>query len=184
MKRNFFPASLNVKGRLCWVIGDNQEAHEKAERLHQAGARVVRKSLQQFRIKDLQKQFFVVFCPLDQPKLTQQVFKRCREKRILLCAIDQTDYCDVVNVSVFERGDLKVMISTNGVAPALAKKIRKGLETSLVDQPIETFLEKLAALRHKLERTVKDSALRREKLIAAVRDVEFRAILKLPKKNP
>lgn len=180
MNRDYFPASLNVKGRRCLVVGDDREALEKTERLKKAGALVSRKPLSRFKLKDIGNQFFIVFCPKDQPKMVKAVFKACRSKKTLLCAIDQPDYCDVVNVSVFERGDLKVMISTNGVAPALARKIRQGLENSLAHVPIESFMKELSALRSRLNKTVKDASLRREKLIAAVDQVAFMANLKLP----
>ena len=67
----------------------------------------------------------------------------CREKRILLCAIDQAAYCDVVNVSVFDQGRLCVTIGTGGAAPAVSKKIRMGLERSLKEEPLEEFFIRL-----------------------------------------
>jgi siroheme synthase-like protein len=177
MKRNYWPAALNVAGKACLVVGNDREALEKSERLAKAGANVRRVDLPDFRLDLVDDQFLVIYCPHDDRCATAQVAERCREKRVLLCAIDQPEFCDVVNVSIFERGHLKIATSTNGVSPAAARKIREGLEASLKDVPIEAYFEKLAALREQLEREVKDPAARRKALIAAVDEFRFSARL-------
>ena len=178
-----FPCSLIVKDRACWVIGAGREAIDKAAKLVKAGGDVRVIAEKDFRIEELENQFFVVLTIKGNPALTKKVAQRCREKRILLCAIDQPEYCDVTNVAVFERGALRISVSTDGVSPALARKIREGLEASLKDAPIESFLKELADLRKSLE-TAKPSDARIQKLIDAVQDVKFEAKMSIPKGNP
>src|SRR4051812_39757967 len=130
MIHKYFPCSLNIEGRRVLVIGAGREADEKTERLKKAGARVKNISFDKFKLSQLSPYFMVFLSLTDDLKLTKAVWKACRKNKILLCAIDRADYCDVTNVSVFERGHLKIMISTDGVSPALARKIRLGLEAS------------------------------------------------------
>lgn len=197
--KKFFPSCINVEGRSCWVIGNDREALEKTERLAFSGARVTivapqfsseqKESFKKwgvtvferpFDLGDLTDQFFVIFSDRHNVSLAQKIFEICRQKRILLCAIDQPAFCDVVNVSVFKKGRLSIMISTEGAAPGLSRKIRQGLEKSFESVPIEEFLDELAELRQRLEKEEPDGNKRREKLLAAVQEVDFSAQIKFP----
>lgn len=180
MKHTYFPCGLNVRGKKCLVVGDDHEAVDKAAKLKKAGAGVVVRKTG-FRLTELRDQFLVIYCPKDNPSMTRRVAAVCRKKRILLCAVDQPDYCDIVNVSIYERGPLKIAIGTDGVAPGLSRKIRKGLEASLASVPLEKFMQRLARERKRLNR-IKDAALRREKLLSLVEKFQFKAVAKLPKR--
>lgn len=196
----FFPSSINVAGRECWVIGHDREAVEKAGRLCDAGAMVtvvsdaitpealekfqalnLRLLQRSFALADIQDQFFIVLSAKDNPKLCEDVYRVCRQKRVLLCAIDQPKFCDVINVSLYKKGHLAIMISTEGAAPAVSRRIRLGLAESLKDVPMDQFLDKLAELRVELEKLEKDPDERRKKLLAAVEGFDFRAEVQLPK---
>jgi len=180
MKYKYYPSALNVTGRPCLVIGDGAEASLKAARLREAGADVQTVSEKKYRPSQLKDKFFVVLVWTSDLKLTKSVSKICREKKILLCAIDRPDYCDIVNVAVMEKGPLRIMISTDGIAPALAKSIRKGLEAGFEGTSIESFLDYLKDLREKLRKDADNGKDRRKKLIDAVKGFEFKAKVKVP----
>lgn len=192
-----FPGSLVVKDRVCWILGGGREATDKGVKLARAGAQVkviaetfspaereifresgISVEERAFSVAELTDQFFVILTIKGNPGLTKQIAARCREKRILLCAIDQPAFCDIVNVAVFERGALRISVSTEGVSPALARKIREGLESSLKDTPIEGFLEELGKLRESLEKS--NAVNRIDQLIEAVRDVKFEVKFSIP----
>jgi siroheme synthase (precorrin-2 oxidase/ferrochelatase) len=181
-KHNYFPSALKVQDRECLVVGtaNDKEAIEKSTRLRDAGARVTVVDPSAFSPDIIDKQFFVVFCPKNLPELAQRVFARCREKRVLLCAIDQPALCDVVNVSVFDQGRLRMTIGTGGAAPAVARKIRLGLEKSLESTPLAQFLDDLADLRKKLESEIANPSERIPKLLAAAEGFEFEARVRFP----
>jgi siroheme synthase (precorrin-2 oxidase/ferrochelatase) len=179
-QHKYFPAALNVQGKECLVIGDDREASEKSERLRESGAHVVVVTPQEFSLDLLGSQFLVIFCVKTNPALTKKIADVCHQKRILLCAIDQPSYCDVVNVSVFDKGRLRVAIGTGGAAPAISRKIRIGLEESLKDVPLDEYLDYLAALREKLEHEIPDSKKRIPKLIEATDGFEFNASVRFP----
>ncbi len=181
-KHKYFPSALNVCDKECLVIGDDREANEKSQRLRDAGARVTVVAPKDFNLSQIKDQFLVIFCPKTDAELTRKVAAACRQKRVLLCAIDQPAYCDVVNVSVFDKGRLRVTIGTGGAAPAVARKIREGLEASLKDVPLEDFLDDLAALRERLEKEIPNPPDRIPKLLEAAEGFEFRASVTLPAK--
>lgn len=181
-KHNYFPAALKVQDRECLVVGaaDDREMLDKSSRLRDAGARVHVVSPADFSVSMIEQQFFVVFCPKNMPDLVKQVWARCKEKRVLLCAIDQPTYCDVVNVSVFDQGRLRMTIGTGGAAPAVARKIRLGLEKSLASTPLAQYLDDLADLRKKLETEIADPHERIPKLLEAADGFEFEAQVRFP----
>ncbi|MFN0117677.1 MAG: bifunctional precorrin-2 dehydrogenase/sirohydrochlorin ferrochelatase [Elusimicrobiota bacterium] len=197
-KTLYFPMGLNIKNRFCLVIGNDFEAFEKAERLASFGAKVtivaevipeeklshlkqkgIQFFLRAFDPSDLDGKFLVFLC-LSHVELTEKIVRLCSEKNILLCAIDQPEYCDIVNQSIFQKGFLTISVATNGVAPTVAKKIREGLELSLCEEPIEEFLEDLKLLRDELLNSISDPKERRKKLIAAAENVVFKAQIQLP----
>lgn len=201
MKRNFFPCALNLKDRPCLVVGNDKEAVERAKSLVKAEARVtligspllesdlhdleeirVRVQHRLFKPADLEGFFLVVFCIKSNPALTRAVAEICRKNRALLCAIDQPAFCDVVNVSVFERGPLHLAIGTNGISPGLSRRIRLGLEDSLKDVPLEDFMDRLRKLRERVEREIKSGDKRREALLNALNGFEFSAKIRLPER--
>jgi siroheme synthase-like protein len=201
MKRNYFPCGLNVKGRACLVVGSDREAIGKTEALVNSGARVtlvadnlpasvakkfrangVRLVARGFKLSDLGSSFLVVFCLMSDSSLTKKVAAACRAKRILLCAIDQPAYCDVVNVSVVQKGFLTIAIGTDGVAPGVSRKIREGLEASLKNVPVDRFLKALARLRKRLEWKEPASHVRREKNLKMIKGFSFNANVALPKR--
>ena len=104
-KHNYFPSALNVQGKNCLVIGEanDKETIQKSERLRESGAHVQMVLPMDFSLSQIQDQFLVIFCVKTNPELTKEIAEVCRKRRVLLCAIDQPAYCDVVNVSVLDR---------------------------------------------------------------------------------
>lgn len=201
MVRNYFPSSLNVQGRDCWIIGWSRETLDKAGKLAEAGARVTavapdfpadaQKQLRRLKIQvlkrpfvlsDLKKQFFVIYCLMHEKAWARKIAVQCRKKRILLCAIDQPEFCDVVNVSVFKKGLLRVTIGTGGAAPAVSRKIREGLEASLKNVPLDDYLDSLAQLRRHVAKKGWSAEKRIAAMLKAAEGFAFSARVKLPRR--
>jgi len=198
MKRRYFPAALNVRGKRCLVIGSDTEAADKSQRLAESGALVtvishgppapfaaaraagVTIEERPYADADIDDQFLVVLAIKTDPALTKAVADRCRARRVLLSAVDQPAFCDVVHVSLFERGALQIAISTDGRAPALSRRLREELTRAFDGRPIEAFLDHLSAVREKLEREEPDLSERRRKLIAAAAGFRLDAAVRFP----
>ncbi len=197
MNRRFYPIALNLKGKRCLVIGSDEEVLDKAGRLADAGADVeliwddvtavpeleaagVKIRRRAFDPDDLTDQFLALLSRKTPDELSLSVASRCREKRILLAALDRPELCDVIQMSLFDRGRLRIGISTGGASPGLARKVRQGLEASLAAEPIEAFLDDLASLRERLEKEIPDFNTRKAALLAAIDGFEFRAGVSFP----
>ncbi|HZC67354.1 MAG TPA: hypothetical protein VE201_01930 [Nitrospirales bacterium] len=78
------------------------------------------------------------------------------------------------------RGPLRIAVSTSGVSPALAKRLREDLEP-LFDERFEVFLEWLDAYRAHLMATEPHIEKRQQLLRDAVSKVKLHARIEFPK---
>lgn len=144
-----YPVFLELEGRLAVVIGGGPIAEEKARGLADAGARVlviaenpspgmtalasagaVDLLRRAFRSGDLKGAFIAISATGD-PQLNSKIFAEAQRSRVLLNSADDPDHCHWSAPSVLRRGALAVAISTEGKAPALAKRLRERLEAEI-----------------------------------------------------
>ncbi len=183
-----FPISLDVKGWPCLVLGGDQEAAEKAQRLLDAGAKVtvisptLNDALKKltasakvihrgrtFRTTDLPGVILVLNCLRDDREFSAGLMELARKERFLLWSVDQPEHSTLAMPAVVSRGGLRVAISTGGASPALASRIRQDLEQVFGPEAAE-FVEWLAALRAETKTAEADEAKRREILKRAVEE--------------
>lgn len=101
-----------------------------------------------FEDRDLDEKDVVIVATND--KEENKRIKRVARARHLLCNVaDTPDYCDFYLSSVVKKGNLKVAISTNGMSPTLAKRLREVLTEALPDD-LETAMDQLKAVRDML----------------------------------
>ncbi|RMH35561.1 MAG: bifunctional precorrin-2 dehydrogenase/sirohydrochlorin ferrochelatase, partial [Nitrospirae bacterium] len=191
-----FQLSVDVRGRLCLVIGGDEEAAEKVQRLLDAGARVtvihptlhavLRKLTasgriihrgRTFRSTDVQSGVALVLNTLRHDyELAKQLYELAKTERFLLWSMDHPEFSNVMMPALVNRGHLRVAISTSGASPALAKLLREQLEGVFDDEFVE-WLASLAALREDLRRTEVSDVRRRERLEEAVQGFRISAHL-------
>ncbi|MCF0061113.1 bifunctional precorrin-2 dehydrogenase/sirohydrochlorin ferrochelatase [Dyadobacter chenwenxiniae] len=73
-----------------------------------------------------------------------------RSRNMLVNVADTPPLCDFYLSSVVRKGNLKVAISTNGMSPTLAKRLKEVLGEALPDN-LETAMEQLKAVRDMLK---------------------------------
>ena len=73
-----------------------------------------------------------------------------RLRHILCNVADTPPLCDFYLSSVVRKGNLKVAISTNGMSPTMAKRLKEVLTEALPDN-LETAMEQLKAVRDMLK---------------------------------
>lgn len=84
-------------------------------------------------------------------KLENKRIKALAASRHLLCNVADTPAeCDFYLSSVVRKGNLKIAISTNGMSPTMAKRLKEVLNEALPDN-LETALEQLKAVRDMLQ---------------------------------
>ncbi len=97
---------------------------------------------------DLDNKDLVIVATND--KAENKRIKQLARARHLLCNVaDTPNECDFYLSSIVKKGNLKVAISTNGMSPTLAKRLREVLTEALPDD-LETAMEQLKAVRDQL----------------------------------
>ena len=102
-----------------------------------------------FRENHLNDKSIVVAATNDRV-VNEEIYARCREKKILVNVADNPDLCDFYLGGIVTKGNLKIAISTNGKSPTMAKRLRQYFETEFPDD-MDELLENLHAYRKSLK---------------------------------
>ena len=156
-----YQISLNIQGRLCVVIGGDDEASEKVLRLLEVGAKVIvinptlntpLKKLaasakiihrgRHFRATDTQDVFLILNVLREDLDLSKSLFELARVEKFLVWSIDQADRSNFMMPAVVERGALRLAISSSGASPALASALRQNCE-AIFDEEFEKQITKM-----------------------------------------
>ncbi|HEY0798758.1 MAG TPA: NAD(P)-dependent oxidoreductase [Candidatus Baltobacteraceae bacterium] len=175
----FFPVGLNLRDRLCVVIGDDAEANEKSESLREAGAQVTRfPDATAIDEGVVCRAFFVLSTPQDEA-LCGRLRALADEHRFLLCCIDQPRFGFVAMQALVKAGPARIAISTGGIAPRVGKRIKESLQQAL-DATFVRFLDCLNAQRERNRERLGESAQRRAAMIAAADGFDLEVTVRYP----
>lgn len=143
---SLFPMFVKLEGRRVLVVGAGSVGEAKIESLLATGARVrvvapkatprVREWAREGRIDWVVRQFcaadlmgmFLVIAATASVPLHQEIYAEARSQGVLCNAVDEPERCDFYFPAVVRRGELQIAISTGGLSPALAQRLRKDLE--------------------------------------------------------
>jgi precorrin-2 dehydrogenase/sirohydrochlorin ferrochelatase len=161
-----FPMFLKLITRPCLVVGAGNIAESKIASLLEADARirvVAPKATEQvltwaqskkidwhqrkFQRNDLEGMFLVVAATSSRD-LHEQIFEEASRLGVLCNIVDVPELCDFYYPAVVQRGALQIAISTRGLSPALAQRLRKELEGQFGPE-YEEWLEHLGEAREK-----------------------------------
>lgn len=92
----------------------------------------------------------LIFLTTDDPDLHQTIKTIAAEKNILVNTADKPDLCDFYLSSIVQKGQLKIAISTNGMSPTMAKRIKEMLHDAIPDD-INQSLDNLNQIRSTLK---------------------------------
>lgn len=151
-----YPIFLDVKGKRCLVIGEGPEAGAKVQALREAGA-LVESRTGDFNRDELSDCFLVITSLPD----NSEIFRLCEERNILCNAVDDPEHCRFSFGAVHRDGDLAIAISTNGVAPGLAVRLREQIQRSVGPEYGE-FLGLLREVRAEIAARIPEFTARRE----------------------
>ncbi len=170
-----YPVFLDVAGKRCLVTGEGYEIPPKVSTLVLRGAQVVyvnptaetsiAKLAEEgrllwyrrlFRAEDLEGCLLVITDQED----NSEVFRLAEERNVLCNAADDPEFCRFSFGSVVSRDNLTLAISTNGIAPALAVRLRERLEEE-IGQEYARFVGMLEMLRSEITHSLPDFAIRR-----------------------
>ncbi len=194
-----FPVTLDVRGYPVLVLGGDEEAAEKTQRLLDAGARVtvvaptLHDQLKQlaasakvvhrgrhFRETDLESAILVMNMVRGDREFARSLFARAREKKFLLWSVDLPDASNVTMPAVVASGHARVAISTSGMAPALSGFMKEDLER-ILDADFAAFVEWLGKLREQAKANEPDAEKRRALLREALDGFRLLGKVQYPK---
>ena len=145
----YYPMCLNLKGRTCIVVGGGRVALRKVRKLLEYGAdvRVISPELcpelagllaegkiqinsRPYQPGDL-RQAWLAFAATGDPDTNQRVAVEARTWRIWVNVASDAENSDFILPSSGRWGNITIAVSTDGVSPALARKIRTRLENTI-----------------------------------------------------
>ena len=143
---SLFPIFVKLDGRRCLVVGAGTVAEAKIESLLATAASIhvvapkatakVREWSREGRIEWNAREYvpedlsgvFLVIAATGSPALHDKICAEARRSGVLCNAVDEPQRCDFYFPAVVRRGELQIAISTGGLSPALAQRLRKELE--------------------------------------------------------
>jgi precorrin-2 dehydrogenase / sirohydrochlorin ferrochelatase len=187
---SLLPIFLKLRSRKCLVVGGGNVAESKIESLllSQADVHVVAPDVnanvaglaRAGKIAWQQKSFdpadldgaFLVIAATNVPEVNHLVYHLAEERSILCNAVDDPEHCHFYYGAVVRRGPLQIAVSTGGLSPALAQRLRRELEKQFGPE-YEAWLEYLGAMRDLIRASVADEQLRKEQLHELVKHGAF-----------
>ena len=176
-----FPMFVKLSGRRCLVVGGGAIAEGKVKSLLVCGASVVVVApevtdkiadwsregclvwhARRFQTADLEGAFLVVAATAVDA-VNESVFREAEACGILCNAVDEPDRCHFYYPAVVRRGPLQIAISTAGLSPSLAHRLRVELEQQFGPE-YEAWLQELGALR-RLVFAERDDPRRRARIL-------------------
>ena len=137
---------VKLEARRCLVVGAGSVAESKIESLLAAEASVhvvapaatpkIRELARDHRVEWSAREYapadlggiFLVIAATGSPALHDDIYAEARSRGVLCNAVDEPERCDFYFPAVVRRGELQIAISTGGLSPALAQRLRKELE--------------------------------------------------------
>jgi len=172
---DFLPIFMNVKDRLCLIIGGGEVAQRKASVLLDAGAMVkavAPEFLEEFSglagIEYVAQRFqpnhldgaILVIAATDDHVVNHEVSKLARARNIPVNVVDNPDLCTFIMPSILDRSPLMVAFSSGGASPVLARMLRGKLET-MIPQGYSRLTAFCARLRNTVRTGITEPAIRR-----------------------
>lgn len=149
---SYYPIFLNIQGKKCVVIGGGKVAFRKVKTLLEHGANVEvispdlcpelnelaeAKTISVFRQNyepRVLKGAVITIAATNKKDINQKVADEARKQGVLVNVVDNLELSDFIVPSYFHRGDLTIAVSTAGLSPALARKIRSKLEQNFSEE--------------------------------------------------
>ena len=144
----YYPVYLNLRGRRCVIVGGGTVAEGKIGRLLDSGAEIlvvspdatpgIRQFVTDGAVRWEQRTYeegdldgaFIAIAATNVREVNRRIFEEAEERGVMLNAVDDPPNCSFIAPSIVQRGPVTLAISTGGVSPALARKLRESLQTS------------------------------------------------------
>lgn len=182
-----FPAFLNLSNQLCTVIGGGAVALRKIRSLLdcQAAIRVIAPSciapiqqlFQEQKIDLIQRAYaagdvdgsFLVVAATNNRDVNADIARLCNARQTLCNIVNAPDLGNFHFAPAYACGDLKIAVSTNGAAPALAGKMKADLAAQYPDEYLP-YLQYLRRIRETVKKKIPEESTRKRILKNIIAD--------------
>ena len=138
----YYPINLNIKGKLCVVIGGGPVAERKVKNLLLCGARVrvvspdltdrLSKWVSQGKIDDTRSEYrashlkgaFLVYAATSDRKVNAEIARDAAKRKLLVNVADAPAESAFILPAVVRKREISIAVSTNGISPATSVRIR------------------------------------------------------------
>jgi precorrin-2 dehydrogenase / sirohydrochlorin ferrochelatase len=138
----YYPVNLNIKGRLCVVIGGGRVAERKVKNLLLCGGRVrvvspdltdlLSKWVSQGKIDYTRSEYrashlkgaFLVYAATSDRKVNAEIARDAAKRRLLVNVADSATESTFILPAVVRKREISIAVSTNGLSPAKSARIR------------------------------------------------------------
>lgn len=163
----YYPVFLDVQGKPVVVVGGGHVALQKIGNLVESGAQVTLVSpelipeLQQYadegKVMHIKREYeqgdmegyFLAFVATDDGKINKVVADEARSRGVWVNAVDDVPNCDFIMPGIVQKGELIIAISTSGLSPAMARKVREDV-TEFLGEEDAALLDLAAEVRKEL----------------------------------
>lgn len=176
--KSYYPIFLDLRNRLCLVIGGGKVAERKVMTLIKFNAKVkviapsITKRLisleEKGKIEILKRDYkkgdlngaFIVFAATDKKEINREIKKDAAELGILTNVVDDPDFCDFIVPSIVKKGHITIGISTSGMLPLFAKTLKEKIEELLTKDHVK-YVKLIGNLRKIIIKEIKDPKKRK-----------------------
>lgn len=166
----YFPAFIEIKGRPVLIVGGKRAALKKMEvllefeakitmvapifieEIRQVDSPLVKRIERTFHVSDVEGMDMVI-AATESPELNHVIAEACRERRILVNAVDQVKDCEFIFPSYVKQGDVVAAFSSGGKSPVVAQYL-KAQNRSIVTMELAELTEKLGSLRDQVKEMI------------------------------
>jgi len=138
----YYPISLNIKGRLCVVIGGGRVAERKVKNLLLCGGRVrvvspdltdrLSQWVSQGKMDYIRSEYrtshlkgaFLVYAATSGRKVNAEIARDAARWRLLVNVADSAKDSTFILPAVFRKREVSIAVSTDGLSPAMSVGLR------------------------------------------------------------
>jgi uroporphyrin-III C-methyltransferase/precorrin-2 dehydrogenase/sirohydrochlorin ferrochelatase len=178
---DYLPINIKIKNKKCLVFGAGAVAFRKIQMLKKAGATIVCVALNiDKNIQLMEKsiviikqdiyqyvddigldKYSLIISATNDDKLAQYIFNLAKLKNILVNTVDNKQLCNYISPAIVDRNPIIISISSSGVAPVLARKIRESIE-KIIPSKLGRLAQYAETIREQVKQSISTMLLRRK----------------------
>ncbi len=166
----YFPAFIEIKGRPVLIVGGKRAALKKMEvllefeaeitmiapifieEIRQVDSPLVKRIERTFRVSDVEGMHMVI-AATESPEVNHVIAEACRERRILVNAVDQVKDCEFIFPSYVKQGDVVAAFGSSGKSPVVTQYLKEQ-NRRIVTAELAELTEKLGSLRDQVKEMI------------------------------